>query len=436
MPGAFRIYDELYGYIKLGAAEKAVIDTAVFQRLRRVKQLSLASLVYPGAEHTRFSHSIGVAHVATLMARRLRRMGYMGGDEELVLRLAALLHDVGHPPYSHALEYAYHSRYGADSRKLHERVTVVVVRENPEIKEALSVAGVDPDEVASVIEGTHRNQLLTSLLSGDLDADRLDYLPRDALHTGVAYGLIDRERLIDTLTVDSSGRLALLYKGVGALENFYIARLHMYRAVYHHKTVTAYTLLLSRVFEALAEEDPEVEQIFTPDGLAKMARSEEYAYLDDSWLASKIAWLAKRGQGRAAELARLFLFRMGPKMVYERVVVGGPEGVMDELEDTYRRLSKCVPEDKIYKYVETVKVRDSLNPILVVDRGAELPASSEEVSPIIARLPAEMTIARLYVERLYASRARGCAQLSGKRINAPARGLHPDTAAAAGRLPP
>jgi HD superfamily phosphohydrolase len=415
----FRIYDELYGYIKLTLAEKMIVDTAAFQRLRRVKQLSLASLVYPGAEHTRFSHSIGVAHVASTIARRLRSIGYISDDEELILRFAALLHDIGHPPLSHALEYAYHVRYGSRARKLHEEVTVAMIRENPEIREALSMAGVDADEVASVVEGTHRNRLLTSLLSSDLDADRLDYLPRDALHTGVAYGLIDRERLVDTLTVDSSGRLALLQKGVEALENFYIARLHMYRAVYHHKTVTAYTLLLSRLFEVLAEEDPEVSEIFTLHGLLRIAKTEDYAFLDDAWLIGKIASLARHGKGSAARLARLFVFRQGPKMVYERVTISSINEAKAELEDVQRRLLTCIPEENLYPYVETVKIRDSVNPIYIISDKGELPASNEEVSPLIARLPAELTILRIYVDRSHARRASDCLRDREKRINTP-----------------
>ncbi len=400
----FRVYDELYGYIKLTASEKLVIDMPVFQRLRRIKQLSLASMVYPGAEHTRFSHSIGVAHVAGMIAERLRRLGFLREDDVEVLRFAALLHDIGHLPFSHAMEYVF-ARMGVRAeRKLHEELTLNIVKRHPDVREALSKAGIDAAEVASILEGRHRNRLLSSILAGDLDADRLDYLPRDALHTGVAYGLIDRERLVDTITVDESGRLALMHKGVEALENFYIARLHMYRAVYHHKTVTAYTLLLAKAFEELAKNDAEVESMLSLQGLVKTAVSEEFAYLDDSWLLSKILTLA-RGSGKAAEIARKFLFRRGPKMVYE-VIGFGENSVSEKLDEIYNRLVKCVPEESLYVYREVVKIRDGTRPIMVIGVDGEKPVTEESL--IISSLPEVMVMGRLYVDVEYVSRARDC----------------------------
>ncbi len=406
MAKTFRIYDELYGYIRLSHAERTLIDTAVFQRLRRIKQLSLASLVYPGAEHTRFSHSVGVAYNVQIIGDKLKRLGLISDDELVVVRAAALLHDIGHLPFSHALEYAYHVRYGVQELKLHEEVTLEAVKGNPEVREALWYSGIDPQEIASVLEGKHRNPLLSSMLSGELDADRLDYLPRDALHTGVAYGLIDRDRLIDTITVDSDGKIAIHVKGVQALENFYIARLHMYRAVYYHKTVTAYTLLLSRLFEHLAEEDPDVASIFTREGILKAARTDDFAFLDDSWLLTKISQAAKRGGKYVSKLARDFLFRRGPKLIYERLTVDNNDS--KAVKHIVEKLEKCVPSEAIYVYLDKVKVKDKTKPLTVITEHGEYPVTDSSISPLISSLPAEIHFMRIYVDRMYAKRAREC----------------------------
>ena len=260
------IYDELHGFIGLHNIEVSIVDTPTFQRLRRIKQLAQAWYVYPGAIHTRFSHSLGVFRLAELISNKFIREGFINEDEALLLRVSALLHDIGHTPYSHTLEQYFLQKYGLR----HEDITSWIISEDPYINESLKSNGIDPNEIVAIIRGLHRNRLLSLVLSSDLDVDRLDYLPRDALHTGVAYGLIDLDRIIQTLSVSKDGMLAIPPKAIQAVESFYIARLHMYRAVYYHKTITSYQLLLGTIYRLMIEAPnilPYLDPFTNPNGI-------------------------------------------------------------------------------------------------------------------------------------------------------------------------
>ncbi|MEM4556859.1 MAG: HD domain-containing protein, partial [Sulfolobales archaeon] len=243
--GVKSIYDEIYGYIPVSELELKVIETPTVQRLRRIKQLALAWYVYPGAVHTRFSHSLGVMHVIGIIANKFIDEGFMKKDDYELLRIAGILHDVGHTPYSHAIELYMTQAF----RIRHEELATYVIENDPYLNDVFSNYGVTPKEVSSIIRGTHKEPLYNMLLSSDLDADRIDYLLRDSLHTGVAYGMIDIDRVLHTITVDKDGELAVPAKSVQAIENFYIARMHMYRAVYHHKTIAAFQMMMKSIYE-------------------------------------------------------------------------------------------------------------------------------------------------------------------------------------------
>jgi len=230
------VYDNVHGYIGLTRVEVSVVDTPTFQRLRRVSQLGPAHLVYPGATHTRFAHSLGAMHLAEALVRR----ALPEADIQLV-RLAALLHDVGHPPFSHTLE----STLGVG----HEEVGRAVVSRG-ELADALSDAGYNPREVADVAWGRRRMESLA--VSSPLDADRMDYLLRDSLHTGVTYGRPDVQRILRVVRrVELGGApvLGIPRRSLHALEHFLLSRAFMFRAVYLHKTVVAFELMLQRAYE-------------------------------------------------------------------------------------------------------------------------------------------------------------------------------------------
>ncbi len=215
------IRDPIYGDIALNDCEINIIDTPEFQRLRNIKQTGLTCMAYPSANHTRFEHSIGTLHVAGEISKNLDN----NIDVELI-RIAALLHDMGHPPFSHTLEICgYNHEYF--TRKKIKKMNFETYSSS-EILDVLLSKG---------FEG--------ALLSGDVDADRMDYLLRDSYHTGVAYGLIDYSRLIRcmVLSEDSKPKLAILKKGLIAVESLLVARYQMYPTVYMHPT--------SRISEAM-----------------------------------------------------------------------------------------------------------------------------------------------------------------------------------------
>jgi len=251
--GGFEVVrDPLWNNIGIDAQALALLDTAPFQRLRYVRQLGHAFLVYPGATHTRFEHALGTYHLAR---RALVVLGERGAIEELphteihLIRLAALLHDIGHYPFSHALEEA-----GLPS---HEQLARKQLQ-HPELDAALARTGV-PDassRIADLITGTDRSPL-QGLISGSLDLDKIEYLTRDARMCGVPYGTVDVDRLLHSLAlVDGPhGRgIGLHEKGLSALESLLFAKYQMYRNVYWHHAVRSATVMFKRVVRnALAE---------------------------------------------------------------------------------------------------------------------------------------------------------------------------------------
>ena len=189
------------------------------QRLRWIKQLGLASLVYPGANHTRFEHSLGAYHLADLLAKNF---GLQEEDKMLVCA-AALLHDLGHGPLSHATEAAL----APYLRTEHE--SIVDILKKDEIRRVLNKYGLQASDIQSTINGSGLGQIV----SGEIDVDRMDYLIRDAHYTGVAYGVIDRPRLLQKMTLHQ-GQLVVEAGGVQAATSLLICRLLMYPSVYYH----------------------------------------------------------------------------------------------------------------------------------------------------------------------------------------------------------
>ena len=260
------IRDPLWNNIRVDALALQLVDTPVFQRLRYVRQLGLAYLVYPGATHTRFEHALGAYHLARLTISLLDERGELDGvplEERAITQAAALLHDVGHYPFSHALE---------ESGALHheEVATPLVLRgQVAEMLTAMLGAGA-PERVLALIRGTSGSPL-QGLISGSLDLDKIDYLKRDALMCGVPYGEIDVDRLLNSLVlVDepaSSRRvIGVLEKGLSALESLLFAKYQMYRNVYWHHAVRSATAMYKRlVDEALTAGDLDAHTLSTFD---------------------------------------------------------------------------------------------------------------------------------------------------------------------------
>jgi HD superfamily phosphohydrolase len=274
------IRDPLWNNIRVDALTLQLVDTPVFQRLRYVRQLGLAYLVYPGATHTRFEHALGAYHLARLTLSLLEERGELAGvsrEERAITQAAALLHDVGHYPFSHALE-----EIGALH---HEEVAAPLVLAGPVAAMLRGAFGADgPARVLALIRGQSESPL-QGLVSGSLDLDKIEYLKRDALMCGVPYGEIDVDRLLNSLVlVDApeTGRrvVGVLEKGLSALESLLFAKYQMYRNVYWHHAVRSATAMYKRlVDEALVAGDVDARSLSTYDDegllhrLAKRGRS-------------------------------------------------------------------------------------------------------------------------------------------------------------------
>jgi HD superfamily phosphohydrolase len=266
------VRDPLWNNIRLEPEALAVIDTPAFQRLRYVRQLGHAFLVYPGATHTRFEHALGTYHLA----------GRVTPDRDI--RLAALLHDIGHYPFSHALEEAGLPR--------HEALAGKHLRTGP-LAAALEGVGVSIERLLQLIQGTSASPL-AGIVAGALDVDKLDYLSRDALMCGVPYGVVDVDRLLTSLTLTPQG-VALHAKGLAALESLLFAKYQMYRNVYWHHAVRSATAMFKRLVRraiAAGRVTPDTIAVATDDGL-----SHELQASDQTGLARALRErrLAKRG---------------------------------------------------------------------------------------------------------------------------------------------
>ncbi|HEY7508517.1 MAG TPA: HD domain-containing protein, partial [Nitrososphaera sp.] len=192
MDFAGEITDPIHRYIRFSQAEKDVIDSPAFQRLRRIRQLAGAHLVYPSAQHSRFEHSLGAMHVAGLAAEGLLIKGYIDNAETVQeIRLAALLHDIGHGPFSHLFEEVLE----AGSAVSHEEMGRWIIAKS-EIADVLGKNGQSADHVARLSFGQSKVHFLNEIISGSLSADIMDYLPRDSYFTGAEYGKIDYYRLV------------------------------------------------------------------------------------------------------------------------------------------------------------------------------------------------------------------------------------------------
>ena len=251
---AKRIYDPIHHFIELDAGEVALLGSPALQRLRRLRQLGLAYLAFPSAEHSRFSHALGALAIGTRAFDALRVHSPEAFDsahdflaKRRLLRASLLLHDLGHGPFSHACEAVLGVR--------HEQRTAAILA-LPELREALAAIDVDAAAVLGLIVGAPgADPVLRELVSGpNLDADRMDYLLRDAYFTGVAGGTYDAEQLIESLRVlevDGNAQLGVDGRGVVALESFVLARYMMFATVYFHHTTRAFERVLNDVLHLL-----------------------------------------------------------------------------------------------------------------------------------------------------------------------------------------
>ena len=262
--GNLFVQDPIHGLISLSQKELDLINTRAFQRLRRIRQLAMAFLVYPGALHTRFDHSIGVMHIAGRICERLKIT-----DEECEqVRLAALLHDIGHGPFSQVSEHLldkYVPKDGDSIReKIHGKITVDIIKNDSEIREILSDE--ERQFVVEMIEGKTTRDFRRDIVSSDLDADKMDYLLRDSHFAENKYGTYDLEKIIESCRVhyeENESYLAISDGGLYALEQLLLAKHHMTQQVYSHRIRSISDAMIVRGVElAIQEGNQEIKQLY------------------------------------------------------------------------------------------------------------------------------------------------------------------------------
>lgn len=261
------IKDPVHGYIYITKAEKEIIDSYPFQRLRRIRQLAGSEYVYPGANHTRFEHSLGVMYLAGKVTENHNISKMMSREEAEMTKIAALLHDVGHGPFSHVFEHVLIKRLN----RTHEDITSWIIRES-ELKDIIGALGYDVNYIAELAVGKLKNgkNFLNQIISSAIDVDKLDFVVRDTYHTGAEYGFVDIFRLIHTFDV-FDGNLAVDLGAISTLEAFIIARMESFKSIYFHRVGRAAQIMLAMALEKADEEL----------GLTGFKTPEEYLSMDD-----------------------------------------------------------------------------------------------------------------------------------------------------------
>ena len=302
------IRDPVHGYIRTTEVERELIDSPFVQRLRRIHQLAGSYMVYPGATHTRFEHVVGTMHVAGQVAESLSRSYDVDKDMVQEVRIAALLHDVGHGPFSHM----YEEVLAGKGERSHEEISRRVILETT-VGDILERNGFSPKKMSDFAVGRARSKqpFMNEIVAGGLSADMMDYLPRDSYFTGVEYGNVDAQRVIDSMHV-MNGHLVIDDAAIYAFEALLLARYEMFKAVYFHRTVRAAELMLVRSMQ-LAD---------SVLGLTDLSDMDRYLELTDEVVLHRLVTLKPSSPElrEARRLALGFRDRSLVKCAFERVV--------------------------------------------------------------------------------------------------------------------
>lgn len=338
-----QVRDPVHGFVSLSEKELQIVNAPLFQRLRRIHQLALASLVYPGALHTRFDHSLGVMHVGGTMARTLG----LAQDETNLVRQAALVHDLGHGPFSHVSEHALdlfadRTTLGADQKKekIHELVTALLIRNDPDLERVL---GSDScEKICRLLGPGYGEPILHSVVSGPLDADKQDYLLRDSLFCGVQYGVFDLHQLHRSLTSygNANGRqLMIKQDGIHAVEQYALAKYYLTSNVYRHKVRLITDQMIVRAIVLGYEKDrlKEMIHLYRFDNTPRFAS--HYSQWDDSRFFNEFAVRGKQSSKCAQMLRRLL-----DRRLFKRVFSARPTEFSPTVRD--RLLSLVEPGQK------------------------------------------------------------------------------------------
>jgi HD superfamily phosphohydrolase len=393
------IKDPIYGYIRLTETEKRILDTGPVQRLRRIRQLSGAEYVYPAATHTRFEHVLGTMYLAGVVAENLPAK--LDEGEKKAVKVAALLHDVGHAPFSHLFEPILQKYVG----KTHEDMSTSIIL-NSELSNVLQHEGLDPNLVSRLCVGRFedpKRAYLDQIIRSSVDVDKMDFVLRDSYHTGAGYGGIDIFRLIYTMDV-LNGNLAVDVTALSTLESFILARLESFRTIYFHKTSRAAQIMLLKALE-YAKDDLDITQLGSVD---------EYLALDDD-----VVWAALRGNAKSRTIVDDLNRRRLLKCAYEKTFFVKDEflsslftkdTVRVKMEEEIAHKAKVAVEDVSIDLPSLPSVpyhsATELEPMDIPvfyrgPNGEKLPQKISEVSKIVDVLMAYMNIIRVYTDEQY-----------------------------------
>lgn len=326
------------------------LDSKEFQRLRRIRQLGGDFQVYPTAEHSRFSHSLGVYEIVRRMVTEIKSLSVeLSEYDKICVMLAGLLHDVGHGPFSHAFEHV--------TNHSHEDYTAKIILGETELNQVLTeVSPRLPEDIVSIIEHNHPNDILNQIISGQLDADRMDYLLRDSYFSATSYGQFDLERILRTMRVrkidENKKALVVKYTGIHSVEDYIMARYQMYWQVYYHPVARSYEAVFIQLFNRLKDIFKDNKEYFSdmkvliPFLEKNVVSVEEYFKLDENSLLYCCSLIQDKEDKVAADLAR----RLQNRRLFEYV---------DYSEENLAQIKNMLKEqnldEKYYLRVENVE---------------------------------------------------------------------------------
>lgn len=395
----------VFGYITINSFEKELIDTFPVQRLRRLRQLAGSEYVYPGANHTRFEHSLGVMFLAGLMAESLE----LDDEKRQIARISGLLHDVGHGAFSHIFEHILINRLN----KTHEDMTQWIIKKT-EIADILNDYGFSPEEMARRAVGKYEKKeelYMDQIIRSSVDADKMDFIVRDNYHTGAGYGDVDIFRIIYTLKIYDNNILINI-TALSALEVFLISRVQSFRNIYFHKVSRSAQIMLSRAIDLAADDL----------GLTDFKDPYDYLKWDDY-----VLWTELLKNEKSRPIIQDLQRRNMLKVAYE-VVMYQPSGYLSKLFTTPQIRERItqeiseeakVPEDSVvidvpsvpsvpYQHSITLKPMDI--PVFKEVDGKVIKFSVDEVSEMIKLLKGFMNIIRVYTKKEYRDKVTKAAE--------------------------
>lgn len=402
------IKDPIHGYVRISQTERSVIDTEPVQRLKRIRQLAGSEFVYPAANHTRFEHVIGAMHLAGALAEALP-IG-LPQRQQKQLRLAALLHDIGHGPFSHVFEPLLSKYLG----KRHEDFVPWLVNET-EIAQRLESAGLSPKILGKLATGKladRKQPYLDQIISSGVDVDKMDYVVRDSFHTGAGYGSIDVHRLLYTMDVVENN-LSVDGTAVATLESFLLARFESFRTIYFHRASRAVQIMIVRALEAARDELH----------LLDFDRPEDFLKLDDYKV-----WTELKECKKSRKIMQDLETRRLLKCAYEQTIFSSQERVSEvisnervraDIEKQIARKAKISGEDVIIDtptlpsvpYHSTLDLEPLDIPVFKhLPNGKKEIVPLSEASRIVGVLQTFMNLVRVYTKEPYRSRVETAAR--------------------------